>query len=147
MIYSEGSGFARSRTASWRTNEWVAEEITQAEWLAEAAHHRIIATGALVTAAILSAGYGTVGLSALAAGEAGGLAYLAAGTAISLSAEAISGYGLYGSVQDAGWTEENKTEAGWIGFGVATDLATLGCAPRVILRWLCPTRVPRACLP
>jgi len=31
-------------------------------------------------------------------------------------------------VQDAGWTDENKTEAGWIGFGVATDVATMGGA-------------------
>lgn len=126
MVYSAGSGFMRSRTASWRTEEWVAQEATQGEWLQEAAQHRLIATGALVAAAILSAGYGAVGFSALAAGEAGGLSYLAAGTAISLSTEAISAYGLYGSVQDVGWTDANKSEAGWIGFGVATDLATLG---------------------
>jgi len=62
MVYGAGSGFMRSRTASWRTQEWVAQEATQAEWLQEAAQHRLIATGALVVAAVLSAGYGAVGL-------------------------------------------------------------------------------------
>ncbi|MFC1750477.1 polymorphic toxin-type HINT domain-containing protein, partial [Pseudomonadota bacterium] len=43
-----------------------------------------------------------------------------------ISTEVISAYDVHMRVQDQGWTDETKSEAGWVAFGMATDLATLG---------------------
>jgi|GEM_PF-4422930 len=125
MTYAMGGGFRRSRTESWRATESVAVQLTQAEWMREAAQHQMVAAGAMLLALPVSFYFSG---AALAASAAGGSAfpYIAAGVGLGLSVEAIGAYGLYGKVQDQGWTDENMNEAGWIAFGVASELATLG---------------------
>jgi PKD repeat protein len=111
MIYSTQSGFHRSRKASWRTHEWLAQEITVNEWLQQERIARMKFYGILAAPVVIA----TVAFAPPS---------IMLGVGVTVGA--ARAYHLVGHVQDEGWTDENMTEAGWIAWGVAADVATVG---------------------